>query len=111
MPLYRPNRRAVYRYPVHLNDDLQSIDMPNDARIVHVGIKGDDPDTVNLWAEVRIDENNMIRAGAKTETRSFRVFGTGHPIQNPTDGRKYEYVGTAIMDNPSFVWHVYELKA
>lgn len=50
---------------------------------------------ITLWA--RVDSE------AQKETRIFKLFGTGHPID---DLAKYVYVGT-FQDAP-FVWHLFE---
>lgn len=68
----------------------QTVEMPVGARIVAVGMKRS---KVTIWAEVDSE--------AETEERRFRVYGTGHSIE---DG--WEYVGTCF-DGP-FAWHVYE---
>lgn len=86
--------KKIFKYPVHITD-LQTIEMHKGAEIlcfqVQETIHGNFP---TLWAIVDPD--------APKETRSFRVIGTGNPIEN--DMR--EYIGTVQM--PPFVWHLFE---
>ncbi len=52
-----------------------------------------------IWAEVDPQ--------AATEERAFEVFGTGHPMQESVR----VYIGTAMMEGGSLVFHVYEASA
>lgn len=83
--------RAIYKYPVPLDDRVHKYWVPAGAQIRHVAQQQNCP---CIWAEVKTD--------APQEERGFRVFGTGFAIP---DG--FVYRGTA-MDG-AYVWHVYEL--
>lgn len=83
----------IYKYPVEVGK-LNTLQLPADAKIVHVGNQGRQ-DVVFIWAEF---DRKM------TEFRMFNVFGTGEEI--PPDA--YFYVGTTEV-TPNLVWHVYEL--
>lgn len=82
--------RAIYKYQVPVDGQIHDYSIPTGAIVRHVDQQGNYP---HLWVEVQSD--------APTVTRTFRVFGTGHPIP---DG--FVYVGST-MDGP-FVWHVFE---
>ena len=52
-----------------------------------------------IWAEVC--------PTAPLEARTFEVFGTGHDM--PIDmGIERRYIGTAIINGGSYIFHVYE---
>lgn len=82
--------RTIYKYPLALG--MNVIDLPFGSSIEAVAQQHG---TVAMWAEVN-SEN-------KPETRTFYVYGTGHPIP-----AGFVYVGTAFGD--PFVWHIYEQK-
>lgn len=58
-----------------------SIEMPANARLLHVGMQNN---TANVWA--------LVDPTAPKEQRKFLLYGTGHPIGEPLDG--YDFVGT-----------------
>lgn len=93
------NGKVIYKYPfspVGLDSiDKLVIKLPPLAKVVHVATQGNSVAPV-LW----IEQDSELPA---TETRTFRFFGTGHPI--PADG--VEHVGSTIAGQ--FVWHVYEV--
>lgn len=82
--------KKVFKYPFPIG--AFNLEMPNGAKILHVGIQGHTP---CLWAEVSPDDQH--------ELRRFIVHGTGHPIME--DGRKHI---ETFLDG-SFVWHLYEM--
>ena len=86
--------KVVYKYEVS-PERGKSVELPADARIIHVGEQGD---ILMLWAE-----HGWPDANTSHVTRHFDVFGTGQPI--PEDAR---HLGT-FFDGP-FVWHVYETR-
>lgn len=81
---------TIWKFELKLNV-FQEIEMPNHADIRHVGLQND---TICLWAEVRPENQKVMR--------KFYVVGTGHPI--PTQARLY--VGS--VQQPPFVWHIYQ---
>ncbi len=88
--------KRVWKYALTLTDNFQDHEMPENARIIHVGEQGG---AIMLWVEAKIPMSGD--PPIRQVRRIFRVHGTGHPI---TVG---EYVGTAIMS--PLVWHVYEI--
>lgn len=88
--------KVVYKYPL---DALgpNKVTLPMDARIVHVGIQGED---VCLWAEHHTETDKI----SVTHERTFDIYGTGWGIPETA-----EHIGT-VMRGP-YVWHVYEVSA
>lgn len=86
--------RSIWKFPLELEMENQTIKMPRDAKIVHVEMQGKNP---CIWAIV--DEK------ANTVDRTFMVTGTGWGV-----GPDVRYVGTCSHgSNHSFVWHVWEV--
>jgi hypothetical protein len=81
---------AIYRYEVPVDDRWHPLQLSGD--IVHVGCRN--MHTVEVWA---------LHTDGPQETRSFRVYGTGHTL--PPDLR---HIGTAIAPGGQLVWHLLE---
>ena len=81
----------VYKYPLELTGNVQAVEMPEGAQILHVADQGGP----TIWA--------LVDPKAPTTKRYFGVFGTGHDC--PEDG----YVGTTHAGG--FVWHIFEAPA
>lgn len=88
---------VIYKYQLDLSKTV-SHEMPEGAEILTVGLQQHE---IILWARVALERRG--HEGPK-ETRTFRIYGTGHPIQDETE---VEYIGT-LYDGP-FVWHVFEI--
>lgn len=86
------NPRSVWKYPLGIDT---VIDMPGEARPLHVG--HDPSGQPSLWAEVE--------PGQPERPHRFRTYGTGHIIDGPAT-----YIGT-FQGGPGLVWHVYEAPA
>jgi len=86
---------VIYKYEFDLYHvgKIATITMPGGARVLYVGVQR--PGFICLWA--------MVDANAKPVSRTFRVYGTGHPMDEPAN----HYLGTC-MDGP-YVWHVFEV--
>jgi len=69
--------------------------MPVDAKILCTATQGQQ---VCLWALVDSDQKKM-------ETRRIRIYGTGHPIDEPN----LEYIGTYQLMDGRFIGHVFEI--
>jgi hypothetical protein len=83
--------KAVYRYEVPVDDAAHEHLLQGEI----VGVEAKDIYTVEFWAE----KNSQSRQ----VPRSFRVYGTGHPI--PVTAM---WAGTCSrISGP--VWHLYEL--
>lgn len=86
--------KKVFKYPVEI-DGKFSLLLPMEAKILAVQIQHDKP---CLWA--------LVDPNAPVETRSFRLAGTGHPI----DEESLEYIGTFQMASGSLIWHLFEIR-
>lgn len=80
--------KAIYKYIV--DKDPTTLSIPKGAQIVHVDHQGE---LSCFWA--------IVDTEAKTETRIFRVVGTGWYISG------YNYIGT--YQDGVFVWHIVEV--
>jgi hypothetical protein len=89
--------KTIYKYPVPIDDDFE-LDLPVGARLLCVDTQRGVP---NLWALVDMDP------GLGSETRRFRLAGTGHPL----DDRPLDYVGTFQLHRGSLVFHLFEKKS
>ncbi|MEU1497279.1 hypothetical protein [Streptomyces sp. NPDC005732] len=81
---------AIYRYEVPVDDRWHPLQLSGE--IVHVDCRT--VHAVEVWA---------IRTDGPTQTRSFRVYGTGQPLPDAV-----EHVGTAIAPGGQLVWHLIE---
>lgn len=84
---------AVYRHGVPVDGRWHTVGLT--GPVVHVGCR--QPELVELWA---------LAGAAPMRPRTFRVFGTGHPL--PDD---VAFVGTAIVPGGELVWHLFESGA
>ena len=77
----------------------ESIEMPIGSKILHVaGQHG----LVCFWAEIPERPED-----GPSESRTFFVTGTGHPL--PNGESVVQHVGTAFTQIGALVWHVYEV--
>lgn len=86
MMTLRNNR--IFRYEVPVDDQWHEITVAGGA--LHVACR--ELDVVEFWAFAP-DESPV--------TRKFRVFGTGHPLDDAVN-----YVGTALAPRGGLVWHL-----
>ena len=84
------NVTAIYRYEVPVDDRWHPLRLS--GRVVHVACRN--MHVVEVWALV---------TDSPTVTRSFRVYGTGHPLPPYVQHR-----GTAIAPGGQLVWHLIE---
>lgn len=88
--------KVVYKY--HLASD--TVRLPVGAEILHIGVQND---MLFAWAL-----HETEGGGPPTEkVDTFRVAGTGHPIQNEHVTGKFW--GTHILVNGTLVFHVWQL--
>lgn len=85
---------TIWKYPVPINDYFE-LEMPQGAEILTVQMQYNEP---QLWA--------LVDKMAPRETRSFRLAGTGHPIDDP----RLDYIGTVQMMEGQLVWHIFEIS-
>ncbi len=85
----------VYKYPITSIQDVVTIIMPKDAKVLTVQVQNGTP---CIWAAV--DPSQMY-----LEPRTFRIVGTGHEFEDViVDG----YVGTFQMYDGKLVFHLFE---
>lgn len=86
--------KQVFKY--ELRPNTPHLRLPKGAVVLSTGCQREG---IFIWAEVD--------ANRPTETRFFEVFGTGHEIRE-TAGMHRKFVGTALMNEGQYVWHVFE---
>jgi hypothetical protein len=87
--------RTIYKYPVEVRDTF-TLSLPKGAEILTVQ---EQRGSVFMWA--------LVDRDAESEERSFRLAGTGHPIE---DGLDLRHVGTFQMHGGVLVFHVFEIN-
>ena len=90
----RGHMKTVYKYILPIGDEVR-IRMPAFAKVLSVWVQGDN---ICVWAQVE--------TGVPTLYKTFRVAGTGHPIEEP---EKWNFIGTVFLYGGSLVFHVFEL--
>lgn len=88
--------KTIYKFEIETLDKFH-LTMPKEAEILCVQMQGQKP---CIWAKVDPENNS--------ENRTFKVYGTGHPIYEPV-GREV-YIGTYQLMGGSLVFHLFELK-
>lgn len=86
--------KKVFKYTIE-PDDYINLLLPRGAEVL--SIQEQDGHT-QLWALV--DPHN------ETEVRTFRLAGTGHPIEDD----KLEFIGTFQLKNLGLVFHLFEVE-
>jgi len=86
--------KTVWKFNVSIQEDF-SLLMPRGAKILKLDLQQGEP---KIWALV--DSDNPA------EERNFIGRGTGHLIDNPV----CDHIGTVVMMNGTFVYHVFEVK-
>lgn len=83
---------TIWKFPLSIAPGSQSIMMPAGSAVLCVQVQHEVP-----WIWVEVDpEARLIR-------RRFRVYGTGHPIDEEGLG----YVGTFQVEGGEFVFHLF----
>lgn len=86
----------VWKFPLAIADS-QQIEMPHGCKILHFAVQNDQP---CIWA--------LVDPDAEKGRVSFRLAGTGHPIEHEMD--KLEFIGTILIRNGSLVFHLFKIK-
>lgn len=89
--------KTIYKYPFETEGEF-TLSMPGGAEILAVQVQGETP---CIWA--------MITIGKPSVIRSFRVYGTGHPIEDPDEGNEQQYIGTYQLHGGKLVFHLFEV--
>lgn len=83
---------TIYKYQFDIADKVE-VEMPRHAIILSIQVQDNKP---TLWAQVE--------TGHQMETRTFRIYGTGHSLDMfATEGK---YLQTIQLDG--LVWHIFE---
>lgn len=89
----------VHKYYISPLMKNQSTHIPYDAKIIHVG---DQSGHLAVWAEVNASDTYP------TKFKTVDVFTTGDFAPITEDNI---YIGTVVMHDGSYVWHIYERKS
>ena len=94
---------TVWKYPLCGIDSI-AVSMPAGAKVLAFHLQHGQP---TIWA--------LVDPSRPTETRRFRLVGTGESLSLPGDETTYSsrlrptYVGTAHVDRPVLVFHLFEM--
>ena len=88
----------MWKFPIPPTFDF-SLGLPEGAEILHAAEQHGD---YALWA--------LVDPAMPRERRSFRLFGTGHPIPDVAEPGepRLEHVATFLADGGALVWHLFE---
>lgn len=86
--------KTIWKFPLPTTDEGSVLEMPIGAEVLTVQTQTDRP---QLWA--------VVDPFADTELRTFRTYGTGHPIEHDP-GR---YVATYQLHGGGLIFHVFEI--
>ena len=88
---------SVYKYELPITDYVEKM-LPKRAQILKVGVQRD---IICIWALISVKE-------PEREIRTFRIAGTGHPIDE-AELLKSKYLDTVMIFDGKLVFHVFEL--
>ncbi len=88
--------QVIFKYPFPVSDVI-NLDIPKGAYILTVQVQNEIP---CIWA--------LVDPEAPTESRGFRCFGTGHPID--VEIHNTSYIGTFQLLGGSFVGHLFWMR-
>ncbi len=86
----------MFRYVVSVDDQPHVVPLSHSPVAVAAAPHGTYGWAVEFWAE--------HTQGAPAVKRTFKVFGTGHPL--PEDAK---WIGTCARTPGGLVWHLYEI--
>lgn len=86
--------RTVLKYSLEMIDAEQRVETRGGAIVRYVGMQRG---RLCVWVECDHDGPDGVLL--------FRIFGTGHKIDDDAHGRKWVWCGTT--QDGEFVWHVY----
>lgn len=87
---------VVWKWPIPAEARF-SIEMPKDARLLHVDVQRME---ACLWA--------LVDPDAGTEMRHFQLVGTGHREVASADAHRH--VGSVLLADGALVFHLFETR-
>jgi len=90
-------KREVWKFPIGYAD-IQTLDLPFGARILHFDKQGEAEYGDQLWIWAEVDPKECCH-----EPHTFYLVGTGHPMRVGLT-----HVGTVLTSGGRLVWHLYE---
>jgi len=92
--------KTIWKYEVGTEDRIR-VSMPEGAQILKVANQREEDTTFCIWA--------LVNPNNEPETRTFRVYGTGHKIIMDYDPKnKQTYIGSYFLKKGNLVFHVFE---
>lgn len=85
--------KTIWKFPVEVAGDFFCVPMPAEASVLSVQLQNDKP---VMWA--------LVDTEAPVVTRTFAVYGTGHPVH---PGFK-RFIGTYQALGGRLVFHLFE---
>jgi hypothetical protein len=85
--------KRIYKYPIPITDEF-TLELPIGAEILTFQTQHNKP---HIWA--------LIDPEREFETVGFRLFGTGHPVE---DADTLKYIGTTQTEGGLLVWHLFK---
>ena len=98
---------AVWKFKLEVTDE-QQLKLPLFSRILKV-VPAFADGKLDLWALVNVNEEDLedwMDKPDRFETRTFHVFGTGHPIP---DVNTLQHLDTVVTAGGALIWHVFEV--
>lgn len=91
--------KSIYKYVLNIEDEPVVL-MPAGAEVLSVNtqlVRGFE--TLCIWA--------LVDPTAPEEGRRFRIYGTGHPVEE-ADLANSKFIGTTSMRRSALIWHIFE---
>ena len=86
---------TIYKYEIPITDRF-TLELPIGAKILTVQTRRGNTKG-SIWA--------IVESKVEKETRTFRLFGTGHTFDM---GENYKYINTFQTHGGCLVWHLFE---
>jgi hypothetical protein len=91
--------KTIYKYTLNIEDEPILL-LPAGAQILSVNSQETrNGEKLFLWA--------LVDPETKETGRYFRIYGTGHPIDE-ADLSRLRFIGTVSMRGGALIWHVFE---
>lgn len=91
---------TIWKFSLAIRDGPQEVAMPRRAIILDAFIQDEKDGLIQFWALVN---PNML-----LEIRTFRIYGTGHPIADEQVDQ-LAHIATVPMLDGRLIWHVFEI--